>query len=340
MRPSLVTLGLGLGLGLAGSAAAQPAPPPMQPACTVELLRVPDDVRPVIEEWVAAEARCAVKLSVRVIPTDGGLYLIATDPSGAMRERLVPDATTAGVLIASWAADDGSLYGGTPARQPAAPGPTPAPAAPGPDIVDALATTSPPIAVVPSAGLGMAPAAPGAYRGPGSYELADTAPTPLAQTPRRTRLATALLTSRNFSDVGIRVDADLKRFWRLELGALAGYNQTIEGHYTGDNAYSVPIQDFLLGGQAAVEGRLWRLGLRLTVGGGVSLTRISYNGDSGMMASPFMSTTLTASVSVTRRVDVRFGLENLIFSQEYAIGQLIYDRAWEPNLLLGIGYRR
>jgi len=74
--------------------------------CRVTIARAPDDVREVVEGWVRAEPRCRGELEVRIVPTDGGLYLLALDGSGRSRERVVPDAQSAGALIASWAADD------------------------------------------------------------------------------------------------------------------------------------------------------------------------------------------------------------------------------------------
>jgi len=90
-------------LALSAPAAAQP----QSPTCEVTISRAPDDVRDAIEAWVADEERCATTLDVRVIPTDGGYYLFARDPAGRIRERIVPDAQSAGVLVASWVADDG-----------------------------------------------------------------------------------------------------------------------------------------------------------------------------------------------------------------------------------------
>src|SRR4051812_33596116 len=91
-------------LATAGSAVAQPivAPEP----CSVSIARAPDDVRAEIDHWVRAEPRCNASLEVRVVPTDGGYYLFARDNRGRVRERVVPDARSAGVLVASWVADD------------------------------------------------------------------------------------------------------------------------------------------------------------------------------------------------------------------------------------------
>src|SRR5262245_60783497 len=83
-----------------GSAAAQPG------VCHVSIVRAPDAVREVVEGWVRAEPRCTGELEVRIVPTDGGYYLFARDGQGRIRERTVPDPQSAGVLVASWAADD------------------------------------------------------------------------------------------------------------------------------------------------------------------------------------------------------------------------------------------
>ncbi len=88
----------------AAPAAAQPVTSPG--ACAVTISRAPEDVRIVVEGWVKAEPRCASSIDVRIVPTDGGLYILAQDDRGGTRERIVPDAQSAGVLIASWVADD------------------------------------------------------------------------------------------------------------------------------------------------------------------------------------------------------------------------------------------
>lgn len=74
--------------------------------CQVTIARAPDDVREVVEAWVRSEPQCSKALEVRIVPTEGGLYLLAQDEQGRIRDRVVPDAETAGVLVASWIADD------------------------------------------------------------------------------------------------------------------------------------------------------------------------------------------------------------------------------------------
>lgn len=90
----------------AGSAAAQPVTHPEAEACKVTVALAPVEVRAEIESWVRAEPRCERELVVRVMPTNEGLYLTATDRKGHVRERVVPDAQSAAVLVVSWMADD------------------------------------------------------------------------------------------------------------------------------------------------------------------------------------------------------------------------------------------
>lgn len=89
------------------AAGAQPVthPSTVEP-CRVTVATAPPDVRAEIEAWVAAEPRCMRQLEVRVVETEGGLYLSATDPNGHVRDRVVPDAQSAAVLVVSWMADD------------------------------------------------------------------------------------------------------------------------------------------------------------------------------------------------------------------------------------------
>src|SRR5690606_33438513 len=105
---------LALALVLMSAAAAEAAP------CPVTIVRAPDDVREVVEQAVRAEPACTTALALRVVPTAGGLYVLARDEHGRVRERVVPHAQAAGVLVASWVADDA-------AATPPAPGPLAAP---------------------------------------------------------------------------------------------------------------------------------------------------------------------------------------------------------------------
>lgn len=102
-----LTIAAALVLASAHTAAAQ------EPACSVTFVRAPDDVRHVIENWLAAEPRCVSSIELRVLPTDQGYYLLAQRSDGHIHERIVPDATAAAVIVASWVADDWTV---APAR--------------------------------------------------------------------------------------------------------------------------------------------------------------------------------------------------------------------------------
>ena len=107
-----------------------------QRPCAVAIARAPDSVRAAIEAWVDREPTCTVDLEVRVVPTDGGLYILARDERGRTYERIVPDAQTAGVLVASWMADDSMPSVHVAPRAVATIDETLAPDAPWADIVE------------------------------------------------------------------------------------------------------------------------------------------------------------------------------------------------------------
>ena len=86
--------------------AAAPAHADPDHTCAVRIARAPAAIRAEIEHWLAGESSCNVALEVRVVATDGGYYLLARDIHGRVRERIVPDGASAGVLVASWASDD------------------------------------------------------------------------------------------------------------------------------------------------------------------------------------------------------------------------------------------
>ena len=107
MRFSTAALTAACVMASAHTAAAQ------EPSCSVTFVRAPDDVRHVIERWLAKEPRCVSSIELRVLPTDDGYYLLAQRPDGHIHERIVPDATAAAVIVASWVADDWTV---SPAR--------------------------------------------------------------------------------------------------------------------------------------------------------------------------------------------------------------------------------
>ncbi len=110
---SVVRRALAVGLVMA-------AAPALADPCAVTIVRAPAAVRATVESWLATE-RCGVSLAVRIVESEGELYIFAIDDKGGVRERTVPDAQSAGLLIASWTADDGL----TTPTSVAAPVPTP-----------------------------------------------------------------------------------------------------------------------------------------------------------------------------------------------------------------------
>jgi hypothetical protein len=94
------------GIVIAASASSIRAEPTTTTPCAVTIVRAPDAVRATVEHWLASE-HCGTPLTVRIIPTEGQLYIYAQDDRGRVHERTVPDADSAGVLIASWTADAG-----------------------------------------------------------------------------------------------------------------------------------------------------------------------------------------------------------------------------------------
>jgi len=249
----------------AADTAAQPAPAPgpasaPSAGCAVNMVRVPDDVRPVIEEWVAAEKRCAVTLSVRVLVVVDGLYVLASDDSGRIHERVVPDALTAAVLIASWAADDSG---------------TPAPALEDPHAVSAPTPMPPPVPEPPAptpAPMPLLVSRPN--YGPGGYERNPLVPPPAQKVvgPR----AFALGTMASASSIGLRLELDWMRILGITLGgtASASYTETDTWFYMRDGGGPVTFETRDLTAMFQVS-KAWRLShfeLRAAIGFGAILT--------------------------------------------------------------------
>lgn len=191
---------ISLGVVLAASQAALAQPVTSPASCAVRVIRAPDDVRQTVETWVAAEPRCSVALDVRIIPTDGGLYLFAIDEHGRIRERIVPDAQSAGVLVASWVADD-TMYVPPPTPQ------TSPPAAP-PDNRDPFS--------VRGGGPNSDLATPGMTL---SSEPAD-GPPPAPRSKNMSRwVGLGFLIDKSGNSGGLRVDGDIWTHGHYALGA-------------------------------------------------------------------------------------------------------------------------
>jgi hypothetical protein len=189
----------------AAPAAAQPGvAPPSNSTCALTIARAPDDVREVIERWVHAEPRCTTALEVRVVPTEGGLYLLARDEHGRVRERVVPDAQSAGVLVASWVAADANSAPPPMEVRPPEP-PQVAAVAPAP-------AATPPTAALP-------PAAGPIDAGPGA------APAIAAKPARAKWLALGgMFAMSGNGGGGVRAELDLKTRKSLTFGIAASFS--------------------------------------------------------------------------------------------------------------------
>jgi hypothetical protein len=87
-------------------AGADPAPPV---PCGVQVRRAPPDLGEAIRLRLAQLSACDVRLDVWIVRAEDGLYVIARDELGRVRERIVPDAEVAAALIASWVEIDVSM---------------------------------------------------------------------------------------------------------------------------------------------------------------------------------------------------------------------------------------
>jgi hypothetical protein len=121
---------------LAGFAGGTASADPDADPCAVRFVRAPAGMAPVIAARLQALQACTMPLDVWIVRSDEGLYLVARDGLGRMRERMVPDVEVAAALIASWVepgAFESELAApdATPAPDAAAitPEPTPAPRA-------------------------------------------------------------------------------------------------------------------------------------------------------------------------------------------------------------------
>lgn len=236
----------------AAPAAAQPVTQPS--ACQVTISRAPDDVRDAIEAWVAAEPRCATTLDVRVVATDGGYYLFARDEAGRVRERVVPDAQSAGVLVASWVADD--LIERHAPDEP----PPPAPAPPTPAPPRPAAALAPPSTFAPT-----------------PMPNVDKPPAPARREPHGRWLSLGGTIDSWINRAGVRAEAEVVRRGPWTLGAvLARSGVLMHPELMSPTGYAYGYIDatdtrlFATVDFTAQLGRRWEL--RLAVGGGVMHT--------------------------------------------------------------------
>ena len=286
-------------LAAAGSANAQPAAPaPPAAACSVTIVRAPDAVRETIQQWLAKE-HCTLALQVRIIPTEGGLYLLANDEHGRVRERIVPDAASAGVLIASWAADDG-LGGAAPPSFSGAPSATPpapaysAPAYTGP------APSYPPLAYAPGTAQVTA-FGPGDFHPTTHDDDDDGEPTKVVESPQPAKHFTFAAGFGTNGSGALRAELDLygKNGWTLGAAfGLAASEMNTYDNYSNATYYDAHITDYSL---SLTAGHTWWAGdweLRAGAGLGLVVSTMNldnynyqtgaYQSGSGSMTSPYV----------------------------------------------------
>jgi hypothetical protein len=260
--------------------------------CDVRIVRAPEGVRAAVQHWLDGE-RCSVALEIRIIPTDGGLYVLSRDPLGRVHERVVPDAQAAGLLIASWAADDGIE---PPVAHPA-----------GPPVATPPAVDPEPRDVVP-------PSAIKVHR--------RMRPTPPAR--RRNRWA-SIGAGEGIRGGGIRTSFDIYTYGNWVFGANAAIttNRLTTGDYpyitnTDGNQLFLPWVDILDSRVLATAGRNFELGetwhARAALGLGVGVTSVTADA-MDMSGTPDRLTTRgvvsypTGTVSLAHDVGDEWGLE-------------------------------
>jgi hypothetical protein len=348
-------------LAAAGPALAQPAPPPAPaPAaapstCSVTIVRAPDPVRQTIEQWLAKE-HCTLALQVRIIPTEGGLYLLATDEHGRVRERIVPDAASAGVLIASWAADDG-LGGAAPPV--AAPPPPPPPAGYSQPAYTGPAPIAPPNYPRPAYAPGSGPVT--AF-GPGDFHpttISDNdngEPTRVVEPrhPEKYLTLAAGLGSNAGGTLRAEIDLYSKNGWTIgaALGITDSEMTAYDVYSQNGGEYDAHLTDYAF---ALAIGHLWRFGdwhLRGSVALGLVVSTMDlgtydYNNDtyqtgSGSMTSPYVETSLMAghSFGATKTWGIEAGPVLSYTKQEWYLSDTMSTMYREAgNVMFVVGLR-
>ena len=248
---------------VSSAAAAQPGVAPPAPSCSITIARAPDDVRAIVESWVQAEPRCTVKLELRIVPTAGGYYMLARDEFGRVRERVVPDAQSAGVLVASWMAAD-SHDGQTPydVRKPEL--------APAPVAAGAIGGE---VQLAPEGAPGMAPIV--------------AATKPARREPRWLSIG-GMFAMSGAGGGGVRSEWDWRQKGRMTFGLGASASRSLLAFYTpSSSSYMTTLDAFdsklLAYGALSVRRGGWSL--RSSLGLGLVYTSASLQFDYGTRAA-------------------------------------------------------
>lgn len=269
---------------IAGALAVLTAPAAAQPqdtqhSCEVRFVRAPDDVRHVIETWLAAEPRCTSSIDLRVIPTDQGFYLIAQRPDGRLHERFVPDAQSAGVLVASWVADD--WVAPQRAREP---------------------VLAPPLYTTPSGIPGVVATIP--------------APKRRGHSPRWLAVG-ATLSTEDSADGGLRAELDVTSRGNFTLGAALAWTETSMTYYSASDWGTMRSSDYAatIYGGYTLRNHRWELRGALGFGGVYSEVNGSAEPSPGQPwpDTPYFHASGagiigTASLTLTARIGERWGI--------------------------------
>jgi len=309
-------------VALAGSPAAADTAMTTDAACEVRFVRAPDEVRHVIERWLAAEPRCTSSIELRVVPTEDGFYLIAQRPDGRLHERMVPDAQSAGVLVASWVADD---WVAPPANVWAAPRPTGIPVA-----EPALAPPQDSKPVVVAAAL-----RPGGSHAP------------------RWISAGALFSTSDSDDGGLRLELDVVAKGNFTIGAALAWTETSMGFATGYGYGDMRSSDVALtatGAYTLHAGR-WALRTSLGIGGVYSDVNGAIDPGTGQPWSemPYFNGSggglvVTASMVLSARISdswgIHAGLLAHAISERFGTSSDMTLQRTDPHMFFFTGLRR
>lgn len=261
---------------------SRPRPVAQPEECGVTFVRAPDDARESIERYLRDEPRCTSSIDLRVVPTDGGYYLMAQRVDGRIHERIVPDLQSAGVLVASWIADD---WISPPPPPSVAPDPRP--------VVTELAPPS--AAPMPRTGV-----------------VASASP------PDRKRhqwLTLGFGVQPDGDGAGLRFEADVATAGAWRLGGIATYSAHIS-RYAGVDwmTSSLRARDIQAMAQLSRTSSFGRWDLRLAIGAGIINTHITGWGEQ-WSSSGFTTFEETdtfgvgeASALVTRRIGRSWGI--------------------------------
>jgi hypothetical protein len=294
-------------------------------ACEVSMVRAPDDVRDVVDDALENE-HCTTPLEVRIVRTEGGLYVFARDPRNRIRERIVADAQGAAVLIASWASDDGIAGSSAPAWAT-------------PPATEPAAATAPVHTLAP----------PGATL-PTSATMDEPAP-PLRRNYNRW-LSVQLALGRG---AGMRGTIDLWRRDATTIGITAAVTKSMfltNDQYNGAGGYTPYITTVDARGLAHAA-HMWGTGawhLRASIGLGFVVTQASADivantftdmTVSGTSVFPVAEAAAIVGVDLSDDWGLDVGLAPTLYAQSlHVTPEFTYDRSGlEWSLLGGLRHR-